>query len=348
MFVLDQILRENIRKIKPYSSARDEYSGTEGVFLDANENPIGTVGGGHYHRYPDPMQSGVKELLAQLKRVEMQNIFLGNGSDEAIDLLFRMVCEPGKDNVLIFPPTYGMYQVSADINNVEARQSILTESFQINLDDAFSKIDERTKIVFVCSPNNPTGNNIDPRSIYKLLDNFNGIVVVDEAYIDFSYGMTFVRELSNYPNLLILQTFSKAWGMAGLRLGMAFGSKELITIMNRVKPPYNVNQLTQKYAVKALQNILHKEQMVQEILFEREKLIERFNEFDKVQRIYHSEANFILIKVQGARNIYNKLIEKLVIVRDRSSVVLCEDCLRISVGTKEENEVLLKAFAEVI
>lgn len=341
MFDLNQLLRENIRNIKPYSSARDEYSGTEGIFLDANENPIGSVSEGHYNRYPDPYQGKLKSKIGDLKRLKSEHIFLGNGSDEAIDLLFRAFCEPKKDNVIILPPTYGMYQVCADINDVEVRKVALNENYDIRLDETLSAIDENTKVIFICSPNNPTGNNLNPRSIYKLMDAFDGLVVVDEAYIDFSNSITYVRELSNRPNLVVLQTFSKAWGMAGLRLGMAFAAAEIIEVLNKIKYPYNINEATQEYALGALSNILGKEDMVQEILFQREWMREELMSLRIVEKVYHSEANFLFVKMEEAHEVYKKLIEKKIIVRDRSSVQLCDDCLRISIGTAEENQRLI-------
>lgn len=341
MFTVNKILRENIKNIKPYSSARDEYTGTEGVFLDANENPIGSVVGEKYNRYPDPLQRKIKNKLSVIKSVNPEQIFLGNGSDEGIDLLFRAFCRPGIDNIIIMPPTYGMYQVCADINDVEIRSVNLTADYHLKVDEILKAVDQNTKAIFVCSPNNPTGNSFVRADIKRLLTEFEGIVVVDEAYIDFSTEESFISELANYPNLLVLQTFSKAWGMAALRIGMAFASEEIITVFNRIKYPYNVNEATQQLTLEALGLIDKKNTMVADVLSERSVLESAFEEIKTVHKVYPSDANFLLIKIEKAHQLYHFLVENLIIVRDRSKVVLCDDCLRITIGTKQENKELL-------
>ncbi len=346
LFNLNNILRENIKKTKPYSSARDEYKGTEGVFLDANENAIGSVTSENYNRYPDPLQKEVKERLALIKNVSPEQIFLGNGSDEAIDLLFRAICRPGIDNVITLPPTYGMYEVSANINDITVKEVPLTVDFEIQTDKVLAAIDKNTKMIFICSPNNPTGNCMNAASIEKILTSFDGIVAIDEAYIDFASDKTFLSKLDQYPNLIILQTFSKAWGMAGLRLGTAYASKEIITVINKIKPPYNINQLTQALALEALGKVLKKEEMVTEILVQREALIKSLNKLDLISKIYPSDANFILIKTVDGKKIYDYLIDKKIITRDRSKITLCEGCIRITIGTAEENNLLITKLQE--
>jgi len=341
MFNLQTILRENIKNLTPYSSARDEFQGEASVYLDANENAFGSPLDEQYNRYPDPLQIKVKKRLSEIKGVPIRNIFLGNGSDEAIDILFRSFCNPGVDNVIIVPPTYGMYQVSANINDVEARKVHLTADYQLNLEGIAEAIDDHTKMIFICSPNNPTGNSINREDVETLLANFNGIVVVDEAYINYSRQKTFIQELTEYGNLVVLQTLSKAWGLAGLRLGMAFASEEIIEVMNRVKPPYNINEATQQLVLKALQNVDQVNQWIKQTLIERDNLVLALKDFDFVLDIYPSDANFILVKTTDARGIYNHLVGQGIIVRDRSKVELCEGCLRITVGTPEENTVLI-------
>jgi histidinol-phosphate aminotransferase len=341
MFNINNILRENIKDLTPYSSARDEYQGEASVFLDANENAFGSPLEQQYNRYPDPMQYAVKMRLSEIKGVPARNIFLGNGSDEAIDILFRSFCNPGIDNVILVPPTYGMYEVSANINDVEARKVSLTEDFQLNLEGIAEAIDERTKLIFICSPNNPTGNSINRDDVETLLANFNGIVVVDEAYINFSRQKTFIQELTEYANLVVLQTLSKAWGLAGLRVGMAFASEEIIEVMNKVKPPYNVNESSQQLALKALENIDQVNGWIKETLAQRDSLVLALKDFDFVLDIYPSDANFILVKTTDPKFIYSFLVEKGIIVRDRSKIDLCEGCLRITVGTPDENKILI-------
>ncbi|HEY2583705.1 MAG TPA: histidinol-phosphate transaminase [Mucilaginibacter sp.] len=344
MFTIDNLLRDNIKNLTPYSSARDEYQGEASVFLDANENAFGSPLAQQFNRYPDPLQSEVKRRLSEIKGVPVRNIFLGNGSDEAIDILFRSFCNPGVDNVILVPPTYGMYKVSANINDIEIKNVPLTADFQLNLDGIAEAIDNHTKLIFICSPNNPTGNSIDRADVETLLANFNGIVVVDEAYINFSRQKTFIQELTEYANLVVLQTLSKAWGLAGLRVGMAFASEEIIEVMNKVKPPYNVNEASQQLALQALANIDQVNNWIKETLVQRDKLVLGLKDFDFVLDIYPSDANFILVKTTDPKAIYNFLVQKGIIVRDRSKVELCEGCLRITVGTPDENTILLNTL----
>jgi histidinol-phosphate aminotransferase len=342
MFDINNLLRKNIKRLVPYSSARDEYQGEASIFLDANENSFGSPLTENYNRYPDPLQYGVKKRLSEIKGVPPRNIFLGNGSDEAIDILFRSFCNPGVDNVILVPPTYGMYEVSANINDIRIKKVPLTADYQLNLDGIAEAIDEHTKLIFVCSPNNPTGNSIHREDIETLLNNFSGLVVVDEAYINFSRQKTFIQELTEYANLVILQTLSKAWGLAGLRVGMAFASEEIIEVMNKVKPPYNINEASQQLALKALQNIDQVNNWIKETLIQRDKLVLELKNLDFVLDIYPSDANFILVKTTDPRFIYHFLVERGIIVRDRSKIELCEGCLRITVGTPEENITLVK------
>lgn len=344
MFSINNILRENIKSLTPYSSARDEYQGEASVFLDANENAFGSPLEQQFNRYPDPLQFEVKKRLTEIKGVPPRNIFLGNGSDEAIDILFRAFCNPGVDNVILVPPTYGMYHVSANINDVAVKNVPLTEDFQLNLEGIAEAIDEHTKLIFICSPNNPTGNSINRTDVETLLANFGGIVVVDEAYINFSRQKTFIQELTEYANLVVLQTLSKAWGLAGLRIGMAFASEEIIEVMNKVKPPYNVNEASQQLALQALANVGQVNEWIKETLLQRDKLVLTLKDFDFVVDIYPSDANFILVKTTDANGIYNFLVKQGIIVRNRSKVELCEGCLRITVGTPQENDILLQTL----
>lgn len=348
MFDLQKLTRSNIKALHPYSSARDEFSGEARVFLDANENSLGSPLPKWYNRYPDPHQISVKEKISAVKKIAPENIFLGNGSDECIDLLYRCFCEPGKDNVIICPPTYGMYEVSANINDVEIRRAPLTEDFQLDLIHLENLADEHTKLLWICSPNNPTGNSIRRDDIETVLNNFKGIVVIDEAYINFARQKSFIQELSDYPNLVVLQTFSKAWGLAALRLGMAFGSKDIIEVMNKVKPPYNINQATQDFALQALEEVGQVNDMIREIVAMRVALTEVFKRIPIVEKVYPSDANFILIKIKDARKVYEYMLTKAIVVRDRSNVKLCEDCLRITVGTEEENTALIDAFGSYL
>jgi len=345
MFDLNALLRPHIRTLKPYSSARDEFSGSASIFLDANENPFGSVTGADINRYPDPLQRELKELIAPIRRVVPEQIFLGNGADEAIDLLYRAFCNPGQDEVIILPPTYGMYRVSADLNDVRIKEvPLIPEDFRIDVDGVLEAITEQTKMIFICSPNNPTGNAMRRQSIEGILKHFNGLVVLDEAYSDFSPQRSFVDRLNEFPNLIVLQTFSKAWGMAAIRLGMAFASQEIVQVLNRIKPPYNISGLTQQEALEGVKRLNRKETIVKEILKERAWLGTKLKEMELVEKVYNSDANFILIKVPEARKVYEYLVGEGIIVRDRSQVALVLDCLRITVGTSEENKKLLKAL----
>ncbi|WDF68218.1 histidinol-phosphate transaminase [Sphingobacterium oryzagri] len=345
-FSLDALLRENIKKLVPYSSARDEFKGEASVLLDANENAFGSPYSKNYHRYPDPLQHQLKEKLYQIKGVPTENIFLGNGSDEAIDLLFRAFCEPAKDNVIVVPPTYGMYEVSANINNVALKKVNLTADYQLDLDGIAAAIDAHTKLIFICSPNNPTGNSIRRQDIETILVNFDGIVVVDEAYINFSKLPSFTKDLVEFPNLVVLQTLSKAWGLAALRLGMAFASQEIIRVFNKIKPPYNINQATQEIVLEALQGVEQVNTWIKLLVEEREKLSASLAELDEVAAVTPSDANFILVKLIEPRALYNFLVDKGIIVRDRSKVELCEGCLRFTIGTPQENELLYRAIVD--
>lgn len=344
MFNLQNLLRKNIKELIPYSSARDEFKGEASVYLDANENSYGSPLNESFNRYPDPLQFKVKKRLSEIKGVPPQNIFLGNGSDEAIDILFRAFCNPGSDNVITVPPTYGMYEVSANINDVEVRKIKLKTDFQLNMEGIVEAIDEHTKIIFICSPNNPTGNSINRDDIETILANFNGLVVIDEAYINYSRQKTFIQELTEYSNLVVLQTLSKAWGLAGLRVGMAFASEEIIEIFNKVKPPYNINEASQALALQALQNVEQVNSWIKETVAEREKLTSELNTIESVLTIYPSDANFILVKTIKPNEIYQFMVNRGIIVRDRSKVELCEGCLRITIGTPNENEILIEAF----
>jgi histidinol-phosphate aminotransferase len=335
---IERLLRSNIRNLQPYSSARDEFKGEASVYLDANENPYNAP----FNRYPDPLQLEVKELLSKVKNVPVDNIFLGNGSDEPIDLLYRAFCEPRQDNVVAIEPTYGMYKVCASINDVEYRKVLLDDNFQFTADSLLNASNINTKIIWLCSPNNPTGNSLNRIEVEKLLKSFDGIVVLDEAYIDFAGEGSFSEKLSEYPNLVILQTFSKAWGSAAIRLGMAFASVEIISVLNKIKYPYNVNILTQKQALKALHNANQVREWVKILLDERTELINKLKELPIVEHIYPTDANFVLIKVPDANALYAYLVEKSIIVRNRNSVSLCMGCIRITVGTPEENIILLE------
>lgn len=340
-FDINKLARENVKKLKPYSSARDEFSGEAKVFLDANENSLGSPLMKWYNRYPDPHQHKLKAAISKIKSIDIANIFLGNGSDECIDLLYRCFCDPGKDNTIICPPTYGMYEVSAAINDVEIKKAELLPDFQLNLELVESLVDANTKIIWLCSPNNPTGNSINYHDIEVLLNNFNGLVVVDEAYINFSRQQSLLKELRDYPNLVILQTLSKAWGLAALRLGMAFASEEIIELLNKIKPPYNINQATQDFALEALQELGQVNDMIKEIVAMREELAKVFQRMPLVEKVYPSDANFLLVKVKDAVAIYEFLLDQGIVVRDRSKVQLCDQCLRITIGTEQENTLLV-------
>ena len=347
-FNLNNLLRENIKKLIPYSSARDEFSGEAKVFLDANENSLGSPLPKWYNRYPDPYQHKLKEAISKVKGIETEHIFLGNGSDECIDLLYRCFCDPGKDNVIICPPTYGMYEVSAHINDVEVRKAPLLDNFQLDLIHIENLVDENTKLIWICSPNNPTGNSFNREDVEMVINNFNGIVVIDEAYINFSKQKSFIQELTEYPNLVIMQTFSKAWGLAALRLGIAFASSEIVSVLNKVKPPYNINQATQELALKALEEVGQVNDMIHELVAMREALSEVFQRMPTVEKVFPSDANFILAKIKDARKVYEYLLSKGIVVRDRSNVKLCDNCLRITVGTEEENTLLVDAMIEYV
>lgn len=338
---LKELVRDNIWKLKPYSSARDEYSGhVAHVFIDANENPYNTS----FNRYPDPLQRELKQKIARIKGVEEDCIFLGNGSDEAIDLVYRCFCNPIVDNVVAIEPTYGMYKVCADINNVEYRKVLLDNKFAMNAEDVLAACDTHTKVIWICTPNNPSGNDICRSEIEHILNTFQGIVVIDEAYSDFSQQKTFRTELSTYPNMIVLNTMSKAWGCAGIRLGMAFASPEIIGIFNKVKYPYNVNCLTQEKAAAILDNIQEVQIWVAQILEEKARVIEAFGQLDVCVKIYPSAANFFLVEVTDAQSIYDYLVNKGIIVRNRSQIALCKNCLRITIGNRTENNELLAAL----
>jgi histidinol-phosphate aminotransferase len=337
---IQSLLRENIKQLKPYTTARDEFQGIAQVYLDANENPFQS----EYNRYPDPHQKKLKEKISRLKNTPPERIFLGNGSDEAIDLIIRAFCAPGKDSILITEPTYGMYAVCAGINAVGLKQAILDHNFDVDLTAVNRLMDESVKIIFLCSPNNPTGNLVSKDRVLQLITTFKGIVVVDEAYIDFANDEGYLPSLTRYPNLIILQTFSKAWGLAGLRLGMAFAHEEIISVLTKIKYPYNINTVTQQVALKKLSEVGERDKQVAIILQQRLLLQQNLAALPCVQRVYPSDANFILVKMTQARKIYNQLITHNIIVRDRSSVVLCEDCLRITVGTPEENTKLIETL----
>jgi histidinol-phosphate aminotransferase len=346
-FNLDLLLRDNIKRLTPYSSARDEFKGEAKIFLDANENSLGSPLTRWYNRYPDPLQQEVKKKLSEIKAVPPNNIFLGNGSDECIDLLIRAFCEPGKDNILICPPTYGMYEVSANINDVAVKKVPLTPAFQLDLPAIEEAVDDNTKLIFLCSPNNPTGNSLLREDIEIVLNNYFGLVIIDEAYINFSSFRSFVQELADYPNLVVMQTLSKAWGLAALRIGMAFASEQIIHILNKIKPPYNINQASQELVLKALEEVGQVNDMIREIVSRRNQLEEDLKALPVVELVYPSDANFLLVKVSNAKGIYQYLINRGIVVRDRSNVILCEGCLRITVGTEAENEALigeLKSF----
>lgn len=337
---IEKLLRKNIINLIPYSSARNEYSGEDAIFLDANENPFYTGA----NRYPDPMQQKLKVRIGQIKNIHYEQIFLGNGSDEAIDLLIRAFCEPGVDNIVSIKPSYGMYKVCADINNVEFREVLLTKDYQLDKNVIMNNCDNYSKLLFICSPNNPTSNSLYRDDIIYLLENFQGLIVLDEAYIDFSQQESFVPVLGNYPNLVILQTLSKAWGMAGIRMGITIANREIISILSKIKYPYNINKLTQQFALDRLDSGEEKEMWVNQIIAERDKLRSRLSELTFVDEILPSDANFLMVRFKNAKQIFKYLMGKKIIVRDRSRVPLCEGCLRITIGLKQENKALLKAL----
>lgn len=341
---LQELTRPNIWALKPYSSARDEYSGAEAsIFLDANENPYNTPN----NRYPDPLQKELKNLIAPVKKVLPSQLFLGNGSDEAIDLMYRAFCRPGVDNVVAIDPTYGMYQVCAEVNDVEYRKVQLDENFQFTADSLLAASDEHTKLIFLCSPNNPTGNNLCREEIIALLQGFEGLVIIDEAYADFSDAPSFLLDLEKYPNMVVLQTFSKAWGCAAIRLGMAFAHADIIGILNKIKYPYNVNRLTQQEAVRMMEQHYRVKEWVSSLLEERTRLVREFKKLPCCQHVYPTDANFFLTRVTDAKKIYDYLVSQGIIVRNRSNITLCKDCLRITIGTRPENDTLLDALKKL-
>lgn len=341
-FDIKQLIRANIAVLKPYSSARDEFTDFDKdmVFLDANENPFNNG----VNRYPDPQQHSIKKLLAAQKKVSEKNILLGNGSDEVLDLLFRAFCEPGRDSIITLPPTYGMYTVLANINNIKEEKVNLDSDFQPDVKTILSKCTSTTKLLFICSPNNPTGNVITQSRIIELLDAFNGIVVIDEAYIDFTDKESWVNQLKSYPNLVVTQTLSKAYGMAGIRLGICYASEAIIAVLNKIKPPYNINELTQQRALKRVANKAEVHQEVEKIVKSRIALENELKKIAFVEKIYPSDANFILVKVDDASKRYQQLIEKGIVVRNRSNQPLCENTIRFTVGTQDENKSLINAM----
>ena len=343
-FELNNLVRGNIRNLKPYSSARHEFTGKASVFLDANENAFGSPLAVGYNRYPDPLQWQLKFQLARIKGVPAENICIGNGSDEIIDLAYRIFCNPGKDNVIICPPTYGMYAVNADINDVEIRKVNLTEAFQLDVEGILQATDGNSKLLFICSPNNPTGNNMNRADVELLLNNFPGIVIIDEAYINYSKQKTFIQELIEYPNLIVMQTLSKAWGLAALRLGLCYASLDIIDLFNKVKPPYNINEASQQLALEALQNTQQVNEWIKQVIQQKEILINECKNFSFIKSVYSSDANFILLKVADADLLYQYLASNAIVVRNRNKETGCENCLRISIGTPEENENLLSAL----
>jgi histidinol-phosphate aminotransferase len=341
-FDINNLVRKNIKNMKSYSSARDEFKdfNTEMIFLDANENPFENG----VNRYPDPQQNRVKFALAELKKVNTNQILLGNGSDEVLDLLFRAFCEPNKDNVITLPPTYGMYGVLADLNAVENREVVLNSDFQPNIKSILESVDENTKIIFLCSPNNPTGNSFSDTAISELLDNFKGIIVLDEAYIDFSEKESWLTKIENYPNLVITQTLSKAFGMAGIRVGILYASASIIAIVNKIKPPYNINVLSQEKAFERIKDSDKNSLEIQSILDNKRNLLEQLSKIKFIEKIFSSDANFVLIKVDNASKRYNQLIDFGIVIRNRTTQLLCENCLRITIGTNLENEKLINVL----
>lgn len=342
-FNLDSLVRDNVKVLKPYSSARDEFEDfdtAEMVFLDANENPFNNG----VNRYPDPQQASVKSILAKQNKVNPNQMLLGNGSDEVLDLIFRAFCEPKIDNVITLPPTYGMYSVLANINAVENREVLLSTDFQPQIEKIFKTIDDNTKMIFLCSPNNPTGNSFSEESVMTLLEHFNGLIVIDEAYIDFSEKESWLQKLEQYPNLIITQTLSKAYGLAGIRLGICYASAQIISVLNKIKPPYNVNELTQRRALERLDNTDKIQSEIKSIVKQREELLKVLLDIKYVEKIYPTEANFILIKVDDANKRYDNLIAKGIVIRNRTTQPLCENCLRLTIGTEEENKKLIAAL----
>ncbi len=344
VFDLDNLVRDNIRSLTPYSSARSEFDGAARIFLDANENSYGSPLSRPYNRYPDPKQTAVKSKIAKFNDVSPQQIFVGNGSDEAIDLLFRVFCRPAVDNIIICPPTYGMYEVAANINEVEVRSAPLTAAFELDLDRIQDTVSKNTKLIFICSPNNPTGNLMPRESIIRILESFRGIVVVDEAYIHFADGNSLISEIGKFPNLAVLQTFSKAWGLAGLRVGLVFANEKVIELLDRIKPPYNISLVAQELLLGALKNQRHVERTIAKIKQERARLGHRLEQFSFVKVVYPSDANFVLVKTDSAAEIYKFLLNEQIVVRNRSNIRFCDGCLRITIGTPIENDALIEAL----
>ena len=343
---IQDLVRENVKSLQPYSSARDEYKeivSNKMIFLDANENPFENG----VNRYPDPQQNSVKELLSKIKNIDSKNILLGNGSDEVLDLIFRAFCEPNKDNIITLPPTYGMYAVLANINAIENRKRVLSNTFQPKVNQILEAADANSKIVFLCSPNNPTGNSFSEDTVKELLEKFNGLVVIDEAYIDFSEQESWLKRLKQFPNLIITQTLSKAYGLAGIRLGVCYASEAIIAVLNKIKPPYNINELTQDSAIKRLLKVGEVKQEVLNIIKERDLLLNELKEVSFVSEIYPTDCNFVLVKVDDATKRYNQLIEKGIVTRNRTNQPLCENCLRFTIGTKKENKKLIEALKEI-
>jgi len=341
MFNLNTLIRDNIKTLKPYSSARHEFTGKASVFLDANENAYGSPLPEKFNRYPDPLQWQLKFQLARIKGVPAENIFVGNGSDEVIDLAYRIFCNPSKDNVIVCPPTYGMYEVSGNINDVEIRKVNLNNNFQLNVEGILAAVDANTKLIFICSPNNPTGNNMHREDVETVLNNFSGIVIIDEAYINYSKQKTFIQELTEYPNLVVMQTLSKAWGLAALRLGLCYASIDIIDLFNKVKPPYNINDASQQLALEALQNTMLVNEWIEASVLQKKMLLNEMSNFSFVKKVYPSDANFFLLKVKDADDLYAYLSENEIVVRNRSKDPGCDNCLRITVGTPEENKQLI-------
>ena len=347
-FELTRLIRNNIKNLKPYSSARHEFKGKASVYLDANENAYGSPLEENYNRYPDPLQWQLKFQLARIKGVPAENIFIGNGSDEVIDLAYRIFCDPAKDNVIVCPPTYGMYEVSGNINDVEVRKVNLTSSFQLDVKNILAAVDANTKLLFVCSPNNPTGNNMNRMDIEFLLENFPGIVVIDEAYINYSKQKTFIQELTKYPNLIVMQTLSKAWGLAALRIGLCYASLDIIDLFNKVKPPYNINEASQQLALEALNNTTLVNDWIKEVVAEKELLLPQLSALSFTEKTYPTDANFILVKFKDATAVYNFLADNEIVTRNRSSEIMCDNCLRITIGTEAENKKLITTLKNYI
>ncbi len=342
-FDINEFTRKNVQKMSAYASARDDFKEIAEVYLDANENPFENG----INRYPDPQQKSLKLRLSEIKNIDIENILLGNGSDEILDLIFRAFCEPERDNIICTPPTYGMYKVLSELNNIELRESVLTADFHLNVDDILSRIDRHTKLILLCSPNNPTGNLIPQNQIEKILIKSNCLVVIDEAYIDFADKASLISRLKNYPNMIVCQTLSKAWGMAGIRLGICYASEQIITVLNKIKPPYNINVLTQQTALKSLNDPIEFERKLAQILSERELLKKELEQLSFVHKIYPTDSNFWLIKVDDANKRYHQLLEKNIVVRNRTTQPLCKNCLRITVGTAKENEKLIQVLISI-